>query len=301
MKKIIFIVSLLMAFNSCSSNKENKEPSEKKIVASVVDEANKEKKQDAVNGQTDSVAYMNNASFNGILMIPPQKKATVTVLMGGVVKSTSLLPGKYIQKGQIIATLENPEFITLQQTYLESRAQVNFLKQEYERQKVLVEGDAASKKRMEQALAEYLVVKSKCEASAVQLGLYGVNVASLQHGIKPVLTVVSPINGYIANLKINVGKYVSTGEALCDVIDKSTILLKLSVYEKDLGKVHIGSELLFRVNGIPGREFKASIVTVGQQIDENGHMAEVIARVSIHESAFRPGMFVTARLLNEKK
>ena len=91
----------------------------------------------AVDGTTAATASVRSAAFNGTLEIPPERLATVTLTMGGVVRTLSLLPGSYVSQGTLLATLENPEFIQLQQTYLESRAQLGFLEAEYKRQQAL--------------------------------------------------------------------------------------------------------------------------------------------------------------------
>lgn len=83
---------------------------------------------DATSGAT---AVPNETLVNGLLVIPPQNRATVTLTMGGSIRSTSLLPGAYVEKGSVLATLENPDFIALQQAYLDSHAQNEYLRTEY--------------------------------------------------------------------------------------------------------------------------------------------------------------------------
>ena len=105
----------------------------------------------AVDGTTVATESVRTSSFNGTLEIPPERLATVTLSMGGVVRTLSLLPGSYVAQGTLLATLENPEFIQLQQTYLESRAQLGFLEEEYKRQKALSQAEVASQKRLQQS------------------------------------------------------------------------------------------------------------------------------------------------------
>ena len=108
----------------------------------------------AVDGTTAATESVRTSSFNGTLEIPPERLATVTLSMGGVVRTLSLLPGCYVAQGTLLATLENPEFIQLQQTYLESRAQLRFLEAEYKRQKALSQEEVASQKRLQQSEAD---------------------------------------------------------------------------------------------------------------------------------------------------
>ena len=280
MKKITFPVVLFL-LAACSSNNESRQTEEVQV--------------DAV---TSATSKPNQVSFNGTMVIPPQRMATVSLTMGGVVKSTSLLPGESVGKGTVLATLENPEFITLQQTYLDSHAQAEYLEAEYRRQKALSAEQAASQKKFQQSKADYLSMKSRMEAAAAQLELLGVNPATLlDGGIRSYLQVKAPIAGYVADVEMNVGKYMNAGDALCEIVDKRYTLLRLTAYEKDLADMKIGSSVQFRVNGMGKTVFKATLISIGQKVDEDTRSVEVYARVDTVNSQFRPGMYVTARIM----
>ena len=250
-----------------------------------------------VDAITSATSKPNQISFNGTIVLPPQRQATVALTMGGVVKNTTLLPGQQVGRGTVLATLENPDFINLQQTYLDSHAQTEYLQTEYERQKTLSSEQAASQKRFQQSKADYLSMKSRLEATAAQLSLLGVNPASLlQNGIQPLLQVKAPINGYVSNVAMNIGKYIQPGEALCEIIDKSATMLCLTTYEKDLAHMKVGSPVEFRVNGMGKTVFHATIISIGQKVDQVSRSLDVYARINDANQQFRPGMYVTARI-----
>lgn len=292
MKKIA-IPMMLLVLAACSTNKET-QPVEETPVAAIAEEMSDSTK---VDGTTGATSKPNQVSFNGTIVIPPQRMATISLTMGGVVKSTSLLPGQAVRQGTLLATLENPEFITLQQTYLDSHAQAEYLEAEYQRQKALSAEQAASQKRLQQSKADYLSMKSRMEAAAAQLKLLGVSPETLlQSGIQQSLLVKSPISGYVADVQMNVGKYMNAGEALCEVVDKSQTLLRLTTYEKDLADMKEGNPVQFRVNGMGKTTFEATLISIGQKVDEVTRSVEVFARVNASNPQFRPGMYVTARI-----
>ena len=252
---------------------------------------------DQVDGVTSATSKPNQVSFNGVIVIPPQRMATVASTIGGVVKSVWVLPGQYVQKGSVVAVLENQDFITLQQNYLENRAQTEYLATEYQRQRVLSEEQAASQKKFQQSKAEYLAVKSRMEGASAQLKILGINPEKLQQeGIAMHLPVKAPISGYVEDMNVNVGKYMNAGELYCEIIDKSQVLLKLTTYEKDLVDMKVGSTIEFRANGLGTRIFKATLISISQKVDEINRSVEVYARVSDADRMFRPGMYVTARI-----
>lgn len=250
----------------------------------------------SIDGTTAATA-INKVSFNGTLIVPPQNFASVTMLMGGIIRSANLLPGSYVKKGTLLATLDNLDFISLQQTFLESHAQTEYLKSEYNRQLVLSKEEVASVKKLEQSKADYLSMKSKMEAAAAQLSLLGISTQSLaKNGIMPVLEIKAPVNGYIGKVKVNVGKYLNEGDILCEIINKQETLLRLTTYEKDLKDIRLGAKVWFRVNGMGTKTFEAKLISIGQEVDETSRSLEVFAKVISEDVNFRPGMYVTAQI-----
>ena len=296
MKKITFPL-ILLVLTACGENKEV-QPEEEATAVAVVENVTDSIQVDAI---TSATSKPNQVSFNGTMVIPPQRMATVSLTMGGVIKSTSLLPGAPVRQGSVLATLENPDFITLQQTYLDSHAQTEFLEAEYLRQQALSAEQAASQKKLQQSKADYLSMKSRVEAAAAQLKLLEVEPeVLLKEGIQPFLQIKAPISGYVADVKMNVGKYMNVGDALCEIVDKSRTLLRLTTYEKDLADMKVGNPVQFRVNGMGKIVFKATLISIGQKVDEDTRSVEVYARVDTVDSQFRPGMYVTARIMKEQ-
>mgnify|MGYP005906328473 FL=1 len=296
MKKITFPL-ILLVLTACGENKEV-QPAEEATAVAVVENVTDSIQVDAI---TSATSKPNQVSFNGTMVIPPQRMATVSLTMGGVIKSTSLLPGEPVRQGSVLATLENPDFITLQQTYLDSHAQTEFLEAEYLRQQALSAEQAASQKKLQQSKADYLSMKSRVEAAAAQLKLLEVEPeVLLKEGIQPFLQIKAPISGYVADVKMNVGKYMNVGDALCEIVDKSRTLLRLTTYEKDLADMKVRNPVQFRVNGMGKTVFKATLISIGQKVDEDTRSVEVYARVDTVDSQFRPGMYVTARIMKEQ-
>lgn len=254
-------------------------------------------KADAVTSATN---VANSPTFNGLMMVSPQQHATLSLTMGGKIHHLSVMPGQFVSKGQIVATIDNPEFIELQQTYLEASAQTEFLSQEYQRQSTLGEHDASSKKRVQQCKADYLSMKSRLSAASSRLHALGINPSLIcEKGIMSYLPVTAPFSGYVTNLDVNVGKYLDTGSPICDIINKSKPLLQLTVYEKDLSLFRVGRKVLFLVNGLGKTSFDAVVVSIDQSIDRKDYSVKVYAQVKSERSEFRPGMYVRAKLVAE--
>lgn len=249
---------------------------------------------DAISGATN---VANAPSFNGLFVLPPQGNATIALSMGGIVQSTSLLEGKYVKKGEVVALLDNPDFIDLQQNALDAMRQLDYLEKEYKRQSVLVEKEAASQKRFQQVSSEYYAGRHKFEALSAKLRLLGVDMKSLVESgrIMERMEVRSPISGYVTNASVNIGKYISPGEPICSIIDKSNMMLKLTAYEKDLDKLSVGDNLDFTVNGVYGQTFKAKVISIDQSVELENRSINVYAKVLSSNPLFRPGMYVSCK------
>ena len=301
MKKILIPAALLL-LAACNQptqpgNTGEATPVETEPVQAEVSETVTDTTTEQVDAISSATAMPNHSSFNGTLMVPPQRHATVTLTMGGTIHSTTLLPGDYVKKGTVLATLENPDFILLQQNYLDAHAQTEYMETEYARQQRLASQEAASQKRLQQSKADYLSMKSRLEAAAAQLTILGVPAEELlQKGIRPYLEVKSPLNGYVANMAINLGKYINAGEPICDIIDKGETLICLTAYEKDLENLEAGKRIQFRVNGMGEQTFHATVLSIGQVVDETNRSLEIYGRVKENNPRFRPGMYVSARV-----
>ncbi len=296
MKKILLpIAALLCACSLAPTAPASTAASE--AAADSIAAAPAEEPASEVDAASGATSVPNEPTFNGILVLPPQSRATVTLTMGGSIRSTTLLPGAYVKQGTVLATLENPEFIALQQSYLDSHAQYEFLRTEFLRQQTLAREEASSQKHFQQSKAEYLSMRSRMDAAAAQLALLGVDTTRLlAGGIIPYLDIKAPISGYAADVKMNIGRHFDVGEPLCEIVNKSDMMLRLTAYEKDLANLRAGDRVEFRVNGIEGETFHGVITMVGQQVNNENRSIDVYVRIEGQNPQFRPGMYAMARI-----
>ena len=297
MKKILLpIAALLCACSSAPTAPASTAASEAAATDSIA-AAPAEEPASEVDAASGATSVPNEPTFNGILVLPPQSRATVTLTMGGSIRSTTLLPGAYVKQGTVLATLENPEFIALQQSYLDSHAQYEFLRTEFLRQQTLAREEASSQKHFQQSKAEYLSMRSRMDAAAAQLALLGVDTTRLlAGGIIPYLDIKAPISGYAADVKMNIGRHFDVGEPLCEIVNKSDMMLRLTAYEKDLANLRAGDRVEFRVNGIEGETFHGVITMVGQQVNNENRSIDVYVRIEGQNLQFRPGRYAMARI-----
>lgn len=232
---------------------------------------------------------------NGILKVPNQNRATITALMGGVVRSILVQTGNNVQKGSVIATIANPAFIKLQEDYISAAAQVQLGEQEYKRQQELHAGNATALKIVQASEAELKTLKARKASLQKQLELIGINAGTLtSDNMQPVVNITSPITGAVSNVSVNIGTYVEANNPIAEVIDNGQLHLDLFVYERDLTKLKEGQTIHFTLTNNPGREYDAKVYAISNTFAPDTKAVTVHATVEGDKTGLIDGMNITA-------
>ena len=232
---------------------------------------------------------------NGIVTTAPQNSASVSVPLGGFVKSSNLLPGKAVSKRQTLAIIENTEFVDLQQNYLDIKNKYEFAEAEYKRHTELFKDDVYSEKNLQQTTSEYRSLKAQLKGIGQKLKVIGINPATLtEDGISATIALVSPISGYVKTANISIGKYVSPTDVLFEIVGTDNLLLELSLFEKDANSIAVGQVAHFSINN-ESHEHKATIYQVGKSINADKTF-KVYATVKEPCNNVLPGMYVLAHI-----
>lgn len=232
---------------------------------------------------------------NGILKVPNQNRANATSLLGGTVKEILVQTGASVQKGQTIAIISNNQFISMQEEYLSISARAGLAEADFERQKTLKEGNAASLKAFQQAEAELKSLRAKKSGLQKQLSLIGIDAQQLTpENIQSSVNIKSPINGSVSNVLVNIGSYLEASNPVAEIVDNSQLHLDLYVYEKDLNKVKVGQTIHFTLTNNPGKEYDADIYAISNTFEPNTKAVSVHATVKGDKHGLIDGMSITA-------
>jgi cobalt-zinc-cadmium efflux system membrane fusion protein len=311
--KISILLTFLFILGSCGnttqSHDEN-EPNEKSEKGHVEERksnlvALQEKQLEVMNIELGTVKQVNlgaTLKVNGQLELPPQKMASVSALIGGRVQSVAVIEGDKVQKGQVIARLSNPEFITMQREYLSAKSNISFLENDYQRKQELLKDGITSLKSFQQSEAAFFEAKSALNATKATLELMGISVSILESGsIVSTIPIVAPIKGYIQNVEINIGKYVSPEQEMFEVVDNEHLHIGLKVFEKDIDKAKVGQKITFALTSRPDKIYDAEIFALGKAFDMNTRAVKVHAKITGNHEGLLTGMFVEARITTGNK
>lgn len=256
-------------------------------------------------GEIEMRNLSNIVKLSGVVDVEPKSMASVSAPLGGYLKTAGRLPGEEIKKGQVLATIENPEFIQIQQDYLESLGKLQFLEEEYKRQKQLREEDINSAKTFQQVSSDYKITQGRVRAYEQQLALAGISKNPVENGnISRTANLYSPITGFIKTSNVNIGDYVSPQDVLFEVVNLDDIHLALNAFEKDLGTIEIGQTVKFSLSNDNMFDRTAEVFLVGKATG-----SDRITPVHCHinkedQKGLLPGMYVKAWIesgTNEQK
>ena len=312
MKQLTIIISLItiitaLLLNACQFENKDKEKAEKaqqeaaKEKAGIKpDEVMLTKKQfDIMKIELGNPVQKNLTSLvkaNGFITSSPQNKATVSPVMGGVVKSISVIPGSYVKKGQVLAYLEHPDYIQLQEDYLKAKSSFAFLEQEYNRQKNMLSDSATSKKLVQQTISDYNTTKATVLSLKNKLRLLGISINSVENGrIQPTVPLVSPISGYVQKVNVNVGKFADPTQITFEIYDNSTLFIDIQIYQQDLGKIRIGQKLAFSTPSLSTANTMATVYAIDKAFDSTNKSITIHAKVERNTRVdLLPGIYVNA-------
>lgn len=234
---------------------------------------------------------------NGALRVPNNNKANATSLYGGVVKSLKVQLGDYVRKGQVIATIENPQFIQLQEEYLTIESKITLADQELKRQRELQEGNAGALKNLQSATADVNAFRARKASLQKQIQLIGINPARISNAtLRSALTVTSPVNGTVSSEFAKIGSYVDVSSPVVEIVDNSLIHLDLQVFEKDLPMVKVGQIVNFTLTNNPVASYTARVFNIGSSFENESKTVAIHCTVTGNKTGLIDGMNITAMI-----
>jgi cobalt-zinc-cadmium efflux system membrane fusion protein len=232
---------------------------------------------------------------NGLLKVPNQNKANATAMQGGVIRSIAVQPGTSVQKGQVIATIANNSFITLQEEYISVATRAELAQLDYDRQKELQQGNAGSLKNLQATDAELKTVKARKASLQKQLENIGISTSSLtSENLRSEVSITSPISGTVSDVLVNIGSFADANTPVAVIVDNSQLHLDLYVYEKDLSKLKKGQTIHFTLTNNPGKEYDADVYAISNTFEQNTKAVAVHAKVKGNKDGLIDGMNITA-------
>ena len=237
---------------------------------------------------------------NGVFAVPPQNQADVSAYFAGYVKDINLLPGDAVKKGQVLFTIENPEYIQVQQNFLEAKGRLSYLKSDYERQKELMADNVTSQKNFLKAESEYTVTLAQYQSLKKRLSLMNIDPNTLTgENMRSTIGVPSPLSGYATTINASKGMYLNPSDIAVTVTNTDDLHIELKIFEKDLPLVKIGQQINVRLQNDTGKIYQGIVHLVNKTINPKDRTIDIHGDL-VNENdlqLFAPGMYIEAEIL----
>lgn len=244
----------------------------------------------------------NNIKVTGRLELFPQDRANISPFVGGNVRSIKVIEGDKVKQGEVLAYLEHPDIISIQQEFQEKNDELVFLKQDFERKRTLYDKGVSSGKEFQMAQSKFRSTTSSVNGLKSKLQLLGINTGKVEEGqIFSAVPITSPISGFVDEVMVSLRDYVAPQTKMFGVSDNSELHLDLKVYEKDIPKVQVGQKIIFTVASKPDELLTAEVHSIGKTFEEDPKALHVHAHIDNKNGDLLPGMYAEGRIVQGEK
>lgn len=301
---ILLFISILLGYSCSSKNKENSIEKESRVHSGITLSEEQIKTNDIKFGTAVVRPIESKIMVTGVIHALPQNKASIHSKVDGFIGKINFITGDFVRKGQELATVNNPSFISLQKQFLESYYTMNLAYNDYQRKNALLESDAISRKSYEQSLAAYQVSTAEYESLKSELQLLGFSPATIikTGKINPELKIISPLSGFIQAKEISPGKQITTTEELFLIINQEKLHVELNVPAKYASTLFVGQKIEFILPEIKDT-LQGTIHIIGKVTSTENNTIQVHADIQtkLPDTNFYENRFVNAYIINKSK
>ncbi|WP_069129904.1 efflux RND transporter periplasmic adaptor subunit [Rhodohalobacter halophilus] len=315
MKLTIYLFALLLTlgftFSSCSNDHANGNETKSNEISEAGGE-DEHAEEESVHltglqietagiefGTLESLPLSGTIKTNGFLELPPQNQAKISAVLGGIVKNIYVREGDSVNEGDVLADLVNPLFSEMQAEYRKTARQIGYLETDFRRKERLVNDEIGSQRELQLARSEYESALADMQSLQSKLRMLNLDPEKvLEAEIAESIQLKAPIGGFVRVIETSIGQYADPTIDLFEIVDNEHIHIDLLVYEKDIHRVRVDQEVLFKYTNQPNDQFyRARIFSVGKAFEDNPRAVRVHAEIEERQDGLLPGMFVEGRIV----
>lgn len=244
-------------------------------------------------------------SAKGSLVLRAQNMGEVASLMGGVVKAIYVKEGQLVKKGQVVATVENTDVVSLQREYFTAYKESELAKVDMERQLLLSKQGAGVRRTLQQAQKDYQVAHANLLGIGRQLAQMGISTSAVAKGkFTTSFPLHAPISGVVSQLTASLGSYADMQTPLMKIRNTQAVECDLNVFEKDLAKVKVGNRVTFSLTNQPGIKLSGTVYGMNQYFNDGSKSVAVHVKMDdaslktsrINHVKLFDGMYVSGQI-----
>lgn len=235
---------------------------------------------------------------NGSLVLRAQDMGNVSSLMGGIVKNVYVKEGQMVSRGQVVATIENTDVVTLQREYYTAYKESSMARLELDRQKTLASAGAGIKKTLQMSEKNYKVAQANLLGTGRQLQQMGISTKEVAKGkFTTVFPLRAPISGTVSDMQASLGSYADMQTPLMKIRNNHAVECDLNVFEKDIAKVKVGDQVLVSLTNQPGVNVSGRVYGMNQYLNKGTKSVAVHVKLDAKRGAkLFEGMYVSGQI-----
>jgi len=285
MKKIIFLLSILMLFNIACHKKESGE------------KAGLQNPKEDQSYRTDTVKLKNvteDLILNGEVSFDENSVVRVFPLVSGNVEDVKVSLGAYVKKGQSLVSIRSADVTNYIKDFEVDKSNLEIAKKNLQNVESLYKSGFSSETDYINSKQEFIKAQQSVARSQQVLRLYG----GASKSDQPYFIVQAPISGYVVEKNVNTGQEMrpDNSSPMFTISNLSKIWILANVYETDISDIKLGQTVDVRTLSYPDKSFPGKISNISNVLDKNSRVMKVRVEMDNKDGFLKPDMFATIHL-----
>lgn len=228
----------------------------------------------------------------GEIVADPDMLARVASPVAGRIDRVDMREGVVVKRGAPLVTIRVPEFGKAKAGFAAAQARATAARANADRLTELASRGLAAQQEVLSARAESDALDAEALADGEFLKAMGSSTTATTIG--SLLIARAPIGGVVLSRDAVVGQPVTADQTLATIADLSEVWFLARVFEKDLGRLHVGAPVEVQLNAYPKEVFGGTVEYVRQQIDPVARTLTARIRLKNRADLLRVGLFGNA-------
>ncbi len=231
------------------------------------------------------------------VVVPPAHEQIISAPQAGLVSQLNFAVGDNVKKGEVVAQINSPDLVTLQQGYLQVENQRQLAATNYQRDKNLFAEGVIAQKRWQEARSQYAILESEAKSARQLLQIAGMSEAQLRNltqsgRFSSQLTLFAPLSGVVLEKMVVAGERLNSLSPLYKVANLDELWLEIAVAQEQIAAVHVGDNV-----AIVNTPISARIALLGKSINLSNQTVTVRAVINERQPPVRAGQTVMIQLI----
>jgi RND family efflux transporter MFP subunit len=217
----------------------------------------------------------------------PFEEVTISAEVEGVLRSVKVEEGTQVSKGMLLAAIDDSDYSLevkrAEAALRQAEATLENTKLEFKRKDALHKEELVTKQQYDDVVTRLSLTEAEVERAKASLAIARLKLSKTK--------ITSPLACVVKEKRVSAGDFVKNGTSLLVIIQSNPIKLRFTVPEKDVGRLKMNQEVILKVDGFPGSEFKGKVNIIFPNVEEKTRTLQVEALVPNNNGILKPGLF----------